>query len=404
MSHRGTPKTLTTRHFPEPIVNLRTAITELMIRSLSPPEKGQRFYADISVPGFGVRVSQGGTKAFVLLYGDPRRRLTIGRFPTISLAEARKAAREVLAEHTLGKYRPKSITFDDAKTKYLEASAGKNRTRTVEEYRWLLQHFPFKKRQVADITRRDVTEKLDKLSDRPSAQNHALVAIKVFFKWCERQGYLERSPVDLLTARTRQVSRDRVLSDHELAAVWKVAQTEPYRYGPIVRLLILTGQRRTEIASLRWEWINEKDQEITYPANFTKNKRAHTIPFTDTVKEILEALPRFDNAEYLFPASRNTVLGKETTTFNGWSKVKKAFDAKLAGVSPYTLHDLRRTFSSKMAELGTPIHVTEKLLNHVSGSLGGVTGIYNRYTYLPEMRKALEAYEDCVKTLNEVAN
>lgn len=394
MAHIRTSLTPAKRHFSEPIVNLRTAITELSIRSLSPPKTGQRFYADIAVPGFGIRVSQGGTKTFVLLYGEPRRRLTIGRFPTISLAEARKTAKEVLAEHTLGKFRPKSITFDDAKTKYLGASAAKNRARTVDEYRWLLQHFPFKRRHVVDITRRDVTEKLDKLADRPSAQNHALVAIKVFFKWCERQGYLERSPVDLLTARTRQASRDRVLTDIELAAVWQAAKTEPHPYGPIVRLLILTGQRRTEIASLRWDWINRKDQEITYPANFTKNKRPHSIPYSNSVKEILEALPRIDCSAYLFPASRGTVRGKETTTFNGWSKAKKSFDAKLTGVSPYTLHDLRRTFSSKMAELGTPIHVTEKLLNHVSGSLGGVAGIYNRYTYLPEMRKALEAYED----------
>lgn len=374
-------------------MNLRIAITELSIRSLKPPETGQRLYADISLPGFGVRVSQGGTKTFVLLYGTPRRRLTIGRFPTISLAEARKSAKELLAEHTLGKYRPKSITFEDAKTKYLEASATKNRTRTVEEYRWLFRHFPFAKRQVADITRRDVSEKLDKLRDRPSAQHHALVAIKVFFTWCERQGYLERSPVALLAARTRQKSRDRVLTDKELAAVWNAAKTESYPYGPIVQLLILTGQRRTEIGSLRWEWISRADQEITYPREFTKNKRPHAIPYTDTVKKIVELLPRIDNAEYLFPAARSTARGKLTTTFNGWSKAKKAFDAKLIGVSPYTLHDLRRTFSSKLAELGTPIQVTEKLLNHVSGTLGGVAGVYNRYTYLPEMRKALETYE-----------
>ena len=141
---------------------------------------------------------------------------------------------------------------------------------------------------------------------------------------------------------------------------------------------------------MRWSWINFDTSEIIYPADFTKNRRPHTLPLTKLTKDILTILPHIDDLDYVFPASRSIAKGKPTTTFNGWSKCKAALDAKLDGVGPYNIHDLRRTFASKMAELGTPIQVTEKLLNHVSGSFGGVAGIYNRYTYQPEMRKALD--------------
>lgn len=369
------------------------ALTDINVRSLKAPDKGQKFYADAATPGFGVRVSQGGTKTFVLMYGEPRRRLTIGRFPTISLAEARKIAKDRLAEATLNKFRATPITFEEAKKAFLEHSRRKNRPRTVEEYTWLMQNFTFGRRQVSDISRSDVSAIINKLAERPSTQSHSLVMIKVFFTWCMYQGYIEHSPVAAIQARPRGPSRDHILTDKELAAVWCTATNEPYPFGPIVRLLILTGQRRTEIASLRWSWINFEIEEIVYPADFTKNRRSHTLPFTKSVREILDTLPRIDNSDYLFPAARKVAKGKETTVFNGWWKCKKAFDEKLEGVTPYNIHDLRRTFASKMAELGTPIQVTEKLLNHVSGTFSGVAGIYNRYTYLPEMRKALETYE-----------
>ena len=113
----------------------KATITEITLRALKAPDKGQHFYADGSVPGFGIRVSQGGTKTFVLLHGEPRRRLTIGRFPTISLSDARKIAKERLAENTLNRFRAKPITFDEAKKNYLEQSARKNRPRTVGRVR-----------------------------------------------------------------------------------------------------------------------------------------------------------------------------------------------------------------------------------------------------------------------------
>lgn len=367
------------------------SLTDIMVRGLKSPVRGQKFYPDDQLPGFGVRVSQGGAKSFVLVYGPRRERVTIGRYPVISLAEARTEARRRLAEITLGKARPKTISFEDARDKFLAACETKNRARTVNDYRRLLKHFPFGRTQLAQVSRRDLSDRLERLRTTPSEANHALVAVKVFFRWAERQGYLETNPSGAL--RTKQVfaSRERALTDAELGAVYQLACSEPYPYGPIVALLTLTGQRRGEIAALRWSWIERRAKTITFPAEITKNRRAHVLPFGDVIAAILDGLPEMD--DLLFPASRTHVRGKLTGVFNGWPKAKVAFDKKLEGVAPYTLHDLRRTFSSQLAALGTPIHVTEKLLNHVSGSLSGVAGVYNRYSYAAEMRAAMEAYE-----------
>ncbi len=372
-------------------------LTDISIRNLKPPERGQQFHADNILNGFGVRISQGGTKTFVIIFGPRRERVTIGRYPTISLSEARTEAKRRLAEITLGKARPKTINFEDAKQKFIADCEVKNRIRTVQDYRRLLKHFPFGRTQLAQITRHDIAQRLSKLSATPSESNHALVAVKVFFRWAERQGYLESNPCSALLAKKAESSRDKVLSEVELGRVLKQALDEPYPYGSIVALLILTGQRRGEIAALRWSWIDMSAHTISFPASITKNKRPHVLPIGPIALGILKRLPSFD--DQLFPASRSHVAGKPTSVFNGWPKCKVAFDKKLDGISPYTLHDLRRTFSSQMAELGTPIHVTEKLLNHVSGSLSGVAGVYNRYSYATEMRSAVEAYETRLQAL-----
>ena len=172
----------------------------------------------------------------------------------------------------------------------------------------------------------------------------------------------------------------------------------PYPFGFIVMLLILTGQRRGEIAALKWSYINVDDRTITLPAEATKNRRQHTFPFGQGVADILEGMPQL--GDYLFPASREHVRGKPTTVFNGWPKAKAQLDAKLENVEPWTLHDLRRTFSTGLAALGIAQVVVEKLLNHVSGgALSPIAQVYNRHSYMAEMRAAIEAWEDKLATL-----
>ncbi|TGR82787.1 site-specific integrase [Mesorhizobium sp. M2D.F.Ca.ET.223.01.1.1] len=374
--------------------------TDISVRALKAPDNGQKTYTDDSLPGFGVRVSQGGTKTFVVVHGPTRERTTIGRFPTISLSEARTEAKRILAEATLGKHRPKTVTFDEAKKRYLEVCEKKNRPGTVREHRRLLRHFAFGRTNLADIAKRDVVKKLDKLKDAPSEQHHARVAIKVFFRWTVGQDYLAYSPCEGLRAASKPGSRTRVLSAEELGTVLAASLKTPYPYGAIVALCILTGQRKGEIGHLEWEWFDRVDRTVTLPEWLTKNKRKHLFPYGDMLAALLKALPIVDNARYLFPAAKSHIRGKPTTVFNGWSKAKAEFYSKLEGVRPFTLHDLRRTVSSHMAKLGIEQLVVEKLLNHVSGGTQSpIAQVYNQYSYFNEMQVAIEKWDTYLATL-----
>ena len=215
---------------------------------------------DTALPSFGFRVSQGGTKTWVPVQSNPKRFITIGRFPSISLSKARDAAKKLIAEKTLARLQPKRISFNTAKDDFLQDAKKRNRPRTVADYTRLLKHFPFGSASLADITKRDIVKRLNL---PPSEASHALVAAKVFFSWCIRHDYLERSPCEGLRAPQGHASRERVLSDEELAAVLSQAILEPYPWGPIVRLLILTGLRRTNVAQLRCR--NHEKQAAAYP-------------------------------------------------------------------------------------------------------------------------------------------
>jgi len=366
------------------------ALTDISVKALTAPAKGQTTYWDASHTGFGLRISQGGTKTFVVVHGVERRRFTIGRYPTISLKQARDKAKELQAGLTLGliEKRPSPASTDALKL-YLEASEAKNRPGTVTEYRRLLtNHFAFGRKRLSEITRADIQAKLNKLKDRPSEQRHAFVALKVFFNWAVREEHLPVSPIASMQPPTRQRSRERVLEPKELVEIFEKATAYHRPYGHIVQLLILTGQRRGEIGALRWSWIDRDKQLITYPPEFTKNRRLHVLPYGKRVAAILDDIPEHVGSDFVIPGR------KPGSHFNSWSKSKRMFDATLEGVDPYVIHDLRRTYSSILAQLGTPIHVTEKLLNHVSGTISGVAAIYNRHSYLDEMREAVTAYEE----------
>jgi integrase len=366
-----------------------------MLRAAKPPERGTVTLWDGAQKHFGVRISQGGAKSFIILSGSGRRQ-SIGRFPTISLASARTRAKELLAEQTLGKTRPKAIAFDDALETFLAECQKRNRSRTLRDYaRLLRRHFAFGRKNLAEITRHDVRRRLEKLNEIQSEQNHAVVVVKTFFKWAVRHGYIEQNPTDALST-IKRLPRERVLSDDELRAVFKTALGGSSKFSHIVALLILTGQRRSEVAAIKWEWIDEAERTITLPASLTKNKRTHKFPYGRMVAEILERVPHL--GDYLFPAARDQVKGKPATVFNGWGKPKATFD-DLCNVSGWQLHDLRRTFATNLAALGVAPHVVERLLNHASGTISGVAAIYNQFKYMDEMRAAIEIWEQRLNKL-----
>lgn len=364
-------------------------LTELTIRNLRPPHAGQVTLWD-SLPRFGVRLSPGGAKTFVVVLGSGRRH-TIGHYPTISLSQARDEARRILAQHTLGHSRPRSIPFDEARRLFLEACKRKNKPRTVSDYmRLLKRHFPFGGIQLSDIATHDITKRLDRLASTPAEQNYALVAIKIFFNWAVGRHYIDRSPCANLK-KSKRHAKDRVLTNEELSTVWSAARDIGWPYGTIVQLLILTGQRRGEIAALRWDWIDQQERTISLPASLTKNSRHHTFPYGPVTAELLKSVPQLGDA--LFPAR-----GNPDACFSGWSKCKALLDTRCK-IAPWTLHDLRRTFATNLAALNTPPHVVEKFLNHASGSIAGVAAIYNRFQYMDEMRAAMAAWEYTLTTL-----
>jgi integrase len=360
-------------------------LTDLQIKKLKPPETGQKTFYDEALPGFGIRVSQGGSKSFVVMIGKSRQLKTLGRYPSMALADARRQAKRYQSDVSLLEMpqigKPALVSFDEAKERFLKDSDRRNKASTAGEYRRLLnRHFNFEK-NLCDITRQDIMSVIEHLNQTHSEPRHAFIAIRTIMNWCQRNGMIDASPVPPLKFKAQ--SRARVLTDGELQKVWRRAEEFEYPYGSIVQLLILTGQRRGEISGLRWDWI--KDDDIVFPQGFAKNSREHRLPIGVWTKRILNELPQF--SDMVFPSRYD-----EIKNFSGWSKAKRQFDQTI-DVRDYVLHDLRRTFSSNLAQLGTPIHVAEKLLNHVSGTVSGIAAVYNRYTYLPEMRQAVAAYD-----------
>ncbi len=368
---------------------MKLRLTDMAIKKLSHPLQGQVTHWDESTPGFGLRCSA-KRKSFVVMYGAQRKLKTLGRYPDLSLAEARALAKRffVLREAGGSLTRDQTISFDEAKQRFLKDCESRNKPRTVADYkRHLDKHFRFRG-EIGDISRQQVMEVVSGLAQTPSEQSHAYVAIRTMMNWCVRHGLVEQSVVPSIKHETK--ARDRFLSERELRAVWHRANETPFPFGPIIQLLVLTGQRRVEIGSLRRSWI--EDDGVRFPAGFVKNKREHRIPLPSLAQSVIERLP--DTGDLLFPAATNN-----EKTFSGWAWHKARFDEGLEGVQSYTLHDLRRTFATVHAKIGTPIHVTEKLLNHVTGSISGVAAIYNQHTYAEEMREAMVGYENYIAKL-----
>lgn len=382
-------------------------LTDLRIKKLK-ATKGKRIELwDALLPGFGVRVSPKGTKSFILMYrfNDKQRRQTLGRYPVLSLSEARQMAKDFLLKTSRGEDpadKPKSSqrkdSFSQVVEDFLKLHCERyNKPSTQRSTRQLLtKEFlaVWQNRSVRRIKKSDILKVLDAMVERgsPGAANHAYSAISKFFNWCLERDVIDNNPCSEIKRPSRLKTRDRVLSDGELAAVWSAAEDEAYPFGHIVKLLMLTGQRRGEVLHMHWQHIDFDERYWSIPKEMTKANRAHTIPFSPAVIAILNEVPRL-NERYLFPSR-----GKGNTVYSGFSKAKKRLNHK-SGVNNWTLHDLRRTAATGMAGLEIPPHVVEKVLNHSSGVFAGVAGVYNRFGYIDEMRDALEKWSKYVLSL-----
>ena len=389
------------------VLPMAERLTDVVIKKLKPKPDKQYERWDEVVRGLGVRVSPKGTKSFVFVYrlGSRQRRMTLGQYPGLSLKDARDQARECQylvnkggdpAQDKKEQHRD-VFAFDEFVHHFIETYAKpKNRTWTTSE-RLLTRHFVkvWRKRDIRQIKKADVTIVIDEIVARgnPTSANRAFAQIRKLFNWAVERGYLDRSPCEGLKTPAKSNSRDRVLSDAEIESIWNAASEMGFPFGTVVKLLLLTGQRRDEVASLCWDDLDLEDGLWMLPAARNKSKREHVVPLTPQVVSILTGTPRTHN-QLVFPArSRDNPI-------SGFSKWKQELD-RLSGTSGWRLHDIRRTFSTGLAELGVRIEVTERILNHKNGALGGVAGVYNRFGYLPEMREALERWSDHVDDLSE---
>jgi integrase len=375
-----------------------------IIRFKMPKGKLEHIEFDDSMPGFGLRVRNGGKRehrTYILQYkiGPKQRRMTLGNVAKIGLDDAQRKARKLFGKIAEGKdpanekavaRTEASHTFDVIASEFLRVQQAKLKPRTlIETQRFLQKHWkPLHRLSLASISRTTVAAQL-----RIIAKDHGLVsadraraALSAFFSWAMGEGLAEANPVIGTNKAAGEIkARDRVLTDKELATVWNGLPENGY--GHIIRLLILTGCRRDEIGGLRWSEINEEARLIVLPGERTKNGRTHQVPLSKVALEIIGSIARRVNREFVF--------GEGKGGFSGWSKAKATLDAQL-GLKPWRLHDLRRTASTRMADLGVQPHIIEATLNHVSGHKAGVAGVYNRSTYENEKRDALDALSNYV--------
>jgi integrase len=348
--------------------------------------------------------------------GAKQRRMTLGSTKLLDAAKARTTARDLLARVQLGQDPAAERREAIAKASDAPLGAVVDRFLTRQAVRLRPSSYGATKRYLKDlwkplhalhltnIERRDVSARLNAIAEEngPIAADRARAALSAFFTWAVREGLCNINPVVGTNKAAEPKSRERVLSDEELKAIWQAAPDSDY--GRIVRLLILTGQRRDEIGGLRWSEVDKAKCLIRLPGDRTKNHRPHDVPLTKAALAILNAQPLRDGRDLVFgdgPRS-NEQDGDDTRErgFQGWSKSKAALDEKTKGVRPWRLHDFRRTVATRMPDdLGVHPHIVEAVLNHVSGHKAGVAGVYNRAVYAKEKIAALELWAKHVHQL-----
>jgi integrase len=241
-------------------------------------------------------------------------------------------------------------------------------------------------RSIAAETRTKGVPGLERRSDGPteSRERAILNRLSSLFRWLGKHGRVMSNPVREVHRPKGGESRERVLTNNEIKLLWKASDDIPPPFAAALKLLLLCGCRREEVARLRWDEIAADGTSISLPGARTKNKRGHIVPLSAPAQKILAAIPRIDGSPYVF-----TTTGR--VPINGWGKVKKQLDAAM-GIPPWVVHDLRRTAASGMGELGIGAEVIELALNHRSGVRGGIAGIYNHSVQIEARRAALERW------------
>ncbi len=388
----------------------RKKLTDLFVAKVAAPAKGRRVeYFDTTFPALALRVTDSGHKSWSLFYrnGGRLRRYTIGPYPAFGPADARRAASTALHKVQAGgdpaeekrarRLAPKPLADDFASLarEYLDRQVKRNTAASTyrETARIIDQDVipEWGKRPMGSIAKRDVIALIDKkvASGAEIQANRILARLRTLFGWAVEKDRIATNPCEGLKPPTKERARDRVLSDLEIRAFWSSAEELGWPFGPLFKLLLITAQRRDEVATLEWSEIDLERNVWSLPREKAKNDHGHDVHLSQQAIDIIASLPRIDGGPVFSTNGRTAV--------SGFSRAKERLDGlmgKAIGqeLEPWILHDLRRTAATGMAGLRILPHVVDRILNHTSGTIRGVARVYNRFEYLDERKAALEAW------------
>ena len=402
------------------------ALTVKAIEAMVADPVARQEVPDGGVQGLYLVIQPSGAKSWAVRYrheGRPRK-MTLGGFPAVGLASARRKAESALEAVALGEDPAAAAMAEKAAKKAEEANPDRDLVKTIvadflkrhasrnrsgdETARIFARNVlpSWGERRLDEITRRDVIELLDAVVDRgaPVAANRTLAAVRKLFNWAVSRDVLGASPCAGVKPPATETSRDRILSDAELRWFWRATIRMRWPFGPLFRLLLLTAQRRDEVGGMAWAELS--GAVWTIPAERAKNGKAHAVPLSAAAVAEIEALPHMGSLDGL------VFTWTAETPVSGYSRAKRRLDAlmvaeaqaegeRIEAIPHWVLHDLRRTAASGMARCGVQLPTVERLLNHTSGSFGGVAGVYQRHTYADEMRGAVERWAAHVRAVVE---
>ena len=380
-------------------------LTAATIKGLVLPDGiDDRIYFDEDLKGFGLRLRRSGDRSFVVQYavGGKSRKIRLGSPAELDIGKARSSAKDVLAKVRLGgdpaseknHARVRAAeTFGALIKPFMVRQQTKLKSRSLIELRRHLEKLckPLHPLPVTALNRRVIAARLTAIAqdNGPAAANRVRGSLGAFCNWACREGLIDTNPVSFTNKAVENGPRERLLSDAELTTIWHALADD--QYGAIIKLLVLTGLRRSEIGDLCWSEIDFTSSLITLPPGRTKISRVHLVPMSPSVRVLLEAQPRREG--------RDRVFGRI-----GWAVDKAALDRRVAEINGaplerWVIHDLRRMVSTALHDrFAVPPHVVETLLGHV-GHKGGVSGVYNRANYSTECARALDRWAEHVMAI-----